>query len=234
LKGPTSYPNPLLKAWRLAPGVQRAGLWYRSWRMSAHVVYSALWGLRIFDRRHEPAGGSAVYICNHQSFLDPAVCGLGLRRPLNYMARDSLFRFPIFGRLIHSFNAFPVKRNSADIGAIKEGIRRLKEGGQLVVFAEGTRTTDGRIGTLLPGAAMFAQRVADWTVPVVIDGAIECWPRWQMLPLPGSIAVRYGRPIPRAKAKEMEPQAFLDRVRRMMIELQADMRRRLGKPPIEY
>jgi 1-acyl-sn-glycerol-3-phosphate acyltransferase len=196
-------------------------------------VLSTLWGVRVFDRCNEPADGGVVYICNHQSFLDPPLMGVALCRPMNYMARDSLF-FPPFGAMIRSVNAFPVKRNTADTGAIKEGMRRLKAGGQLVVFAEGTRTWDGRIGPLLQGASIFSKRAADWTVPVVIDGAMECWPRWRLLPVPGSIVVRYGRPIPKAEAKAMEPAAFLDRVRRTMIEIQADMRRRLGKKPLEY
>jgi len=230
----TSYPNPLLGGWRFPPGAARSGPWYAAWHEATIVVVSALWGVRAFERRHEPSEGGVVYICNHQSFLDPAVMGMGLRRPVNYMARDSLFRIPLFGGLIRSFNSFPVKRNSADTGAIKEGMRRLKAGGQLCVFAEGTRTWDGRIGPLLPGVSLFSQRAADWTVPVVIDGAFECWPRWKSLPVPGSITVRYGRPISRAEARAMESDAFLEHVRRTMIEMQADMRRRLGKRPLEY
>jgi 1-acyl-sn-glycerol-3-phosphate acyltransferase len=229
----TSYPNPLLAGWRFPPGVDKGTLWYRWWHQMTIGFVSTFFGVRVFDRCYEPAQGSAVYICNHQSFLDPPLMGMALRRPMNYMARESLF-FPPFGAMIRSVNAFPVKRNMADTGAMKEGLRRLKAGGQLVVFAEGTRTLDGRIGPLLAGASLFSQRAADWTVPVVIEGAFECWPRWQLLPRLGSIVVRYGRPIPRAEAKEMEPHALLDRIRRTMIEMQADLRNRLGKKPLEY
>ena len=234
MKAPPSYPNPRLGGWRLPPRVAEPTLWYRATRRLFQVVFSAAWGVRVFDRRFEPVGGGVLYICNHQSFLDPILMSYALRRPMNYMARDDLFRFAPFRLLIRSLGAFPVKRGTADTGALKEAMRRLKAGGQLVVFAEGTRTTDGRIGPLLPGVALLAQRAAEWTVPVVIDGALECWPRWRRLPLPGSIVVRYAPPIPRSQAEALAPGELLSRIRRTMIELQSDMRRRLGKAPLDY
>ena len=234
MNAPTSYPNPLLRGLRLPAGVPRANPQYAFGRRVLQGICSALWGVRVFGRCFEPASGGAAYICNHQSFLDPILIGIGLRRPLNYMARDSLFRFAPFGRLIWSVNAFPVKRGTADTGAIKEALRRLRAGGQVAVFAEGTRTRDGRIGPLLPGVSLLIQRGAEWTVPVVIDGALECWPRWQALPLPGSVAVRYGRPIHKSEAAGLAPEELLGRIRREMIEIQADMRRRLGRSEIAY
>ena len=233
MKGPSSFPNPLLRG-GLPSEVQQPDLVYRFGRRLFQVTMCALWKIRVFNRRYEPATGGAVYICNHQSFLDPMLMSLALRRPMNYMARDNLFRFPVFRQIIESLNAFPVKRGTADTGALKEAMRRLKHGGQVVVFAEGTRTIDGRIGPLLPGVTMLAQRAADWTVPVLIDGAFECWPRTQILPSPGSIVVQYGRPIPREQAAAADPQEFVERVRQTLIEIQTDVRRRVGRPPLSY
>ena len=198
------------------------------------VTMGAIWQVRVFNRHLEPARGGAVYISNHQSFLDPMLASMALRRPMNYMARDTLFRFPIFRQIIESLNAFPVRRGTADLTALKEALRRLKAGGQVVVFAEGTRTTDGRIGPMLPGVAMLAQRAAAWTVPVLIDGAFECWPRTAALPLPGSVVVQYGRPISQDQARAMEPGAFVESIRRQLIEIQTDVRRRVGRPALRY
>jgi 1-acyl-sn-glycerol-3-phosphate acyltransferase len=198
------------------------------------VTITALCRVRVFNRHYEPQSGSAAYICNHQSFLDPMLMSYALRRPMNYMARDSLFRVPGFKQLIAALNAFPVKRNTADTGAIKEAMRRLKAGGQVVVFAEGTRTHTGHIGPFLPGAALLAQRAAQWIVPVVIDGAFEAWPKSQLLPHAGSIVVQYARPIPQDEAKKMRPEEFLAAVRSTIIEMQAEVRLRLGRPPLTY
>jgi 1-acyl-sn-glycerol-3-phosphate acyltransferase len=234
MKGPSSYPNPLLRGWRLPDGVQQPNLWYRFMRRVFQVSISLAWKVRVFNRHYEPADGGVVYICNHQSFLDPMLMSFALRRPMNYMARDDLFRFPVFKQLIESWNAYPVRRGAADIGALKEAMRRLKKGGQTVVFAEGTRTGDGRIGPFLPGVALLAQRAADWTVPVLIDGAFEAWPRTRVAPRPGSIVVQYAQPIRREQAAQLQPDQFVERVRRTLIAMQADVRRRVGRPPLNY
>jgi len=158
---------------------------------------------------------------------------LALRRSMNYMARASLFRVPGFGQLIRSFNAFPVKRATADTGAMKEALRRLKRGGQVVVFPEGTRTMDGSVGPFLPGVALLARRAAEWVVPVVVEGAFEVWPRTRLLPGAGRIVVAYCRPMHRDRTRGLADEALLAEVRGRMIAMQDRLRRRLGKPPLQ-
>jgi 1-acyl-sn-glycerol-3-phosphate acyltransferase len=157
-----------------------------------------------------------------------------LRRPMNYMARESLFANPVFRYLIESLNAFPVRRGQADTAAIKESMRRLKAGGQVVVFAEGTRTHDGRIGRFLPGVALLCRRAADWTIPVLIDGAYEAWPRNRAFPSPGRVVVQYGQPIPRDAAQRCNGQELVDKIRRELIEIQHQVRIWAGREPFDY
>ncbi len=234
MKAPASYPNHRLRGLRMPPGVPGPNPWYRFMRRLFQVTMCALWKVRVFDRHYEPSAGGALYICNHQSFLDPMLMSFALRRPMNYMARESLFRPPIFRNIIRSLNAFPVKRGKADLAALKKAMRLLKDGRQVVVFPEGTRTKDGRIGKFLPGVAMLAQRAAEWTVPVLIEGAFDAWPRWQTLPRPGSVVVRYARPIPQSQAKNKSAEEFVGDVRQTLIDIQHDVRRRVGKTTIKY
>lgn len=229
-----SNPNPLLCGFRLPRGLPAASVHYRIMRKLCQISMCSLWNVRVFNRHHEPAEGGVVYICNHQSFFDPMLIGMGLRRPVNYMARDTLFHHLLLGRLIASVNAFPVRRGTADLGALKEAMRRLRAGGQVAIFAEGTRTRDGRIGPFLPGVAMLVRRAAKWTVPVLIDGAFEAWPRTQLLPSRGSVVVQYAPPIPQDEARSLRPQNLLNRVREILIDMQADVRRRVGRPPLRY
>jgi len=226
-----SYPNPHLRRWAFAAGVPRPNLWYRLCRRLFQVTFAAVWKVRVFNRHHEPARGSVLYICNHQSFLDPILMSLALRRPMNYMARESLFRQAVFGRIIRSLNAFPVRRAAADTRALKEALRRLRRGEQLVVFPEGTRTRDGSIGPFLPGVSMLARRGADWVVPVLIDGAFECWPRTQRLPRPGHIVVAYAPALRSDEVRAMPADQFIRRVHATLTDLQRQLRRRLGRPP---
>lgn len=230
----SSFPNTDLQRIRFSDEVQQMSMLYRFCRLLTQVMMCSLWQVRVFNRRFEPADGGVLYLSNHQSYLDPPLISFALQRPMNFMARHTLFRFGPFGRLIGAFHAFPVKVGTADIGALKEAMRRLKAGRQLVVFPEGTRTYDGRIGSLLPGAALLAQRAAKWTVPVLIDGAVDCWPRTQLLPTPGSIVVQYGQPIPQAEAREHDADSFVNMVRDRLIEMQSDVRRRVGRPALDY
>ena len=228
-----SHPNPFLQSFGLTDSVQKPSMYYRAMRRICYML-TALWKVRVFNRHLEPADGSAVYICNHQSFFDPILMGMALRRPMNYMARDTLFRIPGLKQLIASLNTFPVRRGTADTGALKEAMRRLRAGHQVMVFAEGTRTRDGRVGRFLPGVAMLAQRAAKWIVPVVIDGAFEAWPRTQALPGGGNIVVQYAPPIPRAEAGKLNGEQLIRRVRQAIIEMQTDIRRRVGRPALNY
>jgi 1-acyl-sn-glycerol-3-phosphate acyltransferase len=230
----SSYPNAHLQRIKLSRDVAPLKMWYITAQALLQVILAAIWKVRVFNRRYEPTDGGVLYVSNHQSFLDPPMVGFSLRRPLHFMARDSLFTGGPFEWLIRSLNAFPVKRGRGDVKAMKEGLRRLKKGNCLVLFPEGTRTRDGHIGRFHSGAAMLAQRGADWIVPVLVDGAYECWPRSQKLPSPGSIIAQYGRPIPNAVAREMEAQELMDHVRQQLIEIQTDVRRRVGRPPLHY
>jgi len=235
VSGLTSYPNPLLRSWRFSGDVEQTKLFYRLCRYTLQLMISTATRIRVFDRCNEPAEGGVVYISNHQSFIDPPLMGMALKRPVNFMARDTLFRNPYFKRLINAVNAFPVRRGTADLGALKEAMRRLKRGGQVGIFAEGTRTRDGRIGPFLPGVTLLAQRAAAWTVPVLIEGAYDLWPRSQALPsLGGHIVVRYARAIPQAEVKKQSPAEFTESVRQTLIAMQREVRKTLGKAPLEY
>jgi len=235
LKSPTSFPNPELSGLRLPKGVPGPSPFYIFMRRFFQVTISLGCNIRVYNRHFEPTRGGAVYICNHQSFLDPVLMSFALRRPMSYMARDTLFHVPLFKRFITALNAFPVRRGTADTGAMKEAMRRLKAGGQVVVFAEGTRTLDGRIGRFLPGVVLLAQRSAEWIVPVVIDGAYEAWPRTQILPSPGSsISVQNAQPIHRDEARKMDAKTFINHVRNVIVEMQTEVRRRAGRPELKY
>jgi 1-acyl-sn-glycerol-3-phosphate acyltransferase len=229
----SSYPNEHLKRLRFHDDVRQLTWFYRISQTIVSTLVTLVWRVRTLNRRFEPSEGGVLYVSNHQSFLDPILVAFALQRPMNFMARSTLFT-KHFGRFIESFNAFPVKRGTGDVGALKEAMRRLKDGKQLVVFPEGTRTKDGRIGKFLPGITMLAQRAAEWTVPVVIDGAELVWPRHQLLPSIGNIIVQYGEPIHRDEAKEHDAQSFANMARRRLIDIQNDVRSRMGKALFDY
>lgn len=172
-------------------------VWYGFLRILAQLAFPAFWRYRSFGRKNVPRRGGVLIACNHQSYVDPVLIGVGLNRQIHIMARRSLFhKYVLFRWLISSLNAFPLNDSGIDVGAIKEAIRRLKRGNIVLMFPEGTRTRDGSIGEIHPGIAMMAKRSGSPVVPAVIDGAFEAWPRTGKLFRFGpAVRVAFGRPI---------------------------------------
>ncbi|MBT3278697.1 MAG: 1-acyl-sn-glycerol-3-phosphate acyltransferase [Phycisphaerales bacterium] len=232
-----SHPNhELMRKLRKSDhSMQKWSLLYRLGVLTCEASLT-LFGIkmRAYGRHHEPTSGGVVFVSNHQSYLDPPMVGVATQRPMNFMARDSLFRVPLLGPILHRVNAFPVKRGTADTGAIREAMRRIKRGGMMTIFPEGTRSFDGIIKPFRPGVSMLAQRAADWVVPVCVDGAYEIWPRQQILPSGGEVTVEFGEPIDAKTIRKQPPEEFLADVRQRVIELQHSIRTREGKPLHRY
>lgn len=197
-------------------------IWYSFLRILAQLAFPALWRYRSFGRENVPRSGGVLIVCNHQSYADPLLIGVGLNRQIHIMARRSLFhKHFLFRWLILSLNAFPLNDSGVDFGAVKETIRRLKRGKMVLMFPEGTRTRDGSIGEINTGIAMIAKRSGSPVVPAVIDGAFEVWPRTRKLfRLGPDVKVAFGRPLYCNGSAE----AFTEEVTSRMLELQNFLR----------
>ena len=207
--------------------MRRAYLFYRFCRFICRCVATVLFKARCRNLHRVPLRGGVLVLSNHQSFMDPALAAMAIPREAAFMARDSLFHGPLFGRLIAAVNAYPVKRGTADLGAIKETMRRLK-GGELVVgFPEGTRSLDGRIGPVLAGLTTVAKKCRVPIVPVVVDGMVQAWPRNRKLPGIGDVIIQYGLPIGPAQYDPLTPDALAALVRERMVTMQSELHARV-------
>jgi len=150
------------------------------------------------------------------------------------MARDSLFTNWFFGPLITSVNAIPVKLGEPDISTMRKVIDRLKEGGGVTLFPEGTRTHDGRITPFKPGLGLLSRRGHAPIIPVVIDGAVECWPRHKKLFSPGQIHVTYGKAISVQQVKDMGDKKLAELLTETLRKMQTQSRIKQNKKPYNY
>lgn len=189
-----------------------ARLAYSLTRQWCRLIGAAFFSFRVSGREHWPATGGALVCANHQSYLDPIIIGAACDRPLSYMARASLFRMPLFGGLIRTYNGFPVQREGIGIGGLKEMLRRLKRGEMVVIFPEGTRTTDGEMRPLQPGFISVARRSGQPLVPVAVAGAFTVWPRTSRFPRPQPIAVHVGEPLSAACLVGLSDELVLEEV----------------------
>ena len=159
------------------------------------MVFGIFFRVRAYGINNVPESGGALVLSNHQSYIDPMLIGAPVRRHLTYMARDTLFRNPIFAELMRLVSAFPVRRGKPDKDSIRRAVRYLETGEVVVMFPEGTRSLDGRVQRFKGGFRVLVRRAPAPVVPAAVDGPYRAWPRSRLLPRPRPIRVMYGVPI---------------------------------------
>lgn len=208
--------------------------WYRTAQIGCWMICAIVFRIRVYGRENVPEEGAFILASNHQSFLDPVFCGVGLKRHLSFVARDSLFRFKPFTWLIRSLNAMPIGRGRPDVSAIKAIITRLRQGEGVCLYPEATRTYDGRIVPFKPGFGLLCRRAKAAVVPTLIDGAFECWPRHRRIFSPGPVTVCYGKALPPEQTRAMTNEQLADHLTHTLRQMQHETRLRQGKEPYDY
>ena len=156
-----------------------------------HALARLYFGLELRGTEYIPAIGGVVIAPNHQTYADPALVTIPVRRPLYYMAWDRLFTVPVFGWCIRRLRAFPVDIYARDSRATREVIRLLKAEEAVMIFPEGERSADGRIGQFKAGTFRLAVSLNVPVLPVTIAGGYEAWPPHRTLPRRGRITITY-------------------------------------------
>src|SRR5471030_1470375 len=159
------------------------------------LMYATYFHWRVFNAERVPLKGAVILASNHASFLDPPLVGSGLRRGINYLARESLFRFPGMGALLRSWSAVPVDRDGGGASGLRVILERLLAGGAIILFPEGTRTKDGQLQPARSGIGLTVIKSDAVVIPVRTFGTFECCSRKLKFHLPKQLAVKYGEPM---------------------------------------
>jgi 1-acyl-sn-glycerol-3-phosphate acyltransferase len=173
-----------------------ANAWY--WFVRATVkwlFFKGSGGLRVSGKRNVPREGPLIVAPNHVSHLDPPVTACTLPRKLTFMAKEELFNNKLFGGLIGSLGAFPIRRGEGDTEAIRNAMMLLEKGHAVLVFPEGTRGDGAALLPLNRGVAMLAKRTGAKVLPVGIVGTHKKWPKGRSKPKWGRIHVLFGEPF---------------------------------------
>lgn len=168
---------------------------YRLFRAILFLLCKLFFHFEAQGRQHLPKNGGFVLASNHASFLDPILLGISASRVLNFAARESLFKNKFFGFIIFRVGAFPIKRWSADLAAVRESVRRLKNNSGLVVFPEGTRSEDGNIHRFTHGFVLLAKKAGVPVVPARIFGSGKAWGKGSGRIRPAKVRIVFGRPV---------------------------------------
>jgi 1-acyl-sn-glycerol-3-phosphate acyltransferase len=195
----------------------RSSVMFRMTRALCRIVCSVFFDLKTYGVKNVPRTGGVLLVSNHQSYLDPILIGVHIFRPISYLAKSELFENPLFGWFIRGLNAFPVRQGAGDVGAVKETILRLQEGGALNIFPEGSRSEDGQLQPIERGASLVIRRAKVPVVPVVIQGSFRAWPRGKKIFRGSPVRLLYGPPIQLAHLRPDEISKTIDSTFRSML-----------------
>lgn len=212
-------------SWTRPHPTRRNPLWLMFQYLMRHVFLIAL-RYRVRGHTHVPPSGGGLLLINHQSFLDPMLVGLPLRRPVSYLARDSLFPIPGIGWVLRNTHVMPINRDAASTASIRTALERLEQGFLVGVFPEGTRSATGEVDQFRPGFISLLRRTTVPVYPVGIAGAHEAMPRSSLWVNCRPVRVVFGPPIHRSdleslcdRGKEAELIAF---VRQAVLDCQTE------------
>ncbi len=158
----------------------------------ARFLFDTLFGLRVSGEEVIPPKESVIVVCNHISELDPPVLGSTMPRQSHYMAKHQLFTSRAGEFYLPRIGAFPVNRDGVDTTSLRTALKLLQMGSVLVIFPEGTRSTDGRPLPVKPGIGLLAARSAVPVLPAFIWGTDH---PFSALFRRTRFTVTYGRPI---------------------------------------
>ena len=208
------------RAQRIA--ARRSSMWvYRSVRRTIMTVLYPYFRVRRRGREHLDIEGPVIVAPVHRSNLDtPLLSGMSRRR-LRALSKESLFSNRYFGAFLAALGAFPVRRGVADLEAMREAVKMLEAGEQMVVFPEGTRQTGTQVGEVFDGMSYLASRTGAAIVPVGISGTEAAMSTGTRLPRPVRVAMVAGPPIRPPEGRMTRPQMsrFSEMVRERLQEV---------------
>ncbi|MCC6233023.1 MAG: 1-acyl-sn-glycerol-3-phosphate acyltransferase [Verrucomicrobiales bacterium] len=169
-------------------------LYWLGWTLSRWSI-GLYFGRTEAGSEHVPASGPVILASNHASFMDPPFVGSSCGRPISYLARESLFSNPVFGWVLRKVGAVPVDRDGASGKGVKTILDRLKGGDGIILFPEGTRTSDGQLGASRAGVGLVVLKSGAPVVPVRVFGTYEAYGRHVKIPRSRRVSIRFGPPL---------------------------------------
>jgi 1-acyl-sn-glycerol-3-phosphate acyltransferase len=155
-------------------------------------------GAEILDELEAPV----LFAANHSSHLDAPLVLTSL--PLEWRNKTAVggaadYFFDVWWRAVATalaFNTFPVERGGSRKSA-GQAAELIRQGWNVLVFPEGTRSRDGWMGEFRQGSARLSKRHNIPVVPISIRGSYQAMPRGRGWPTPGRqpVRVRFGRPL---------------------------------------
>ena len=205
----------LCSLWAVTVGLFDAG------GRSGHACarFWSLWCLRIARIRLVVRGldlmptlGPVIYMGNHQGNIDIPALSVAIPRLFSWVAKEELFRVPVFGAAMRRAGYIPLDRSDGRkaLKSMRVAAERIAAGASVVIFPEGTRSLDGSLLPFKRGAFLLAAKAGVPIVPFTINGSRELNPPNRMELRPGTVSVSFAAPLQTAGVPE---QKLMEQVR---------------------
>ena len=218
------------------PYGQKGGKFYRLIIFLVRLFFSLFYRHKVYGADHFCAGG-AIVAPNHVSNFDPPLVAISAPEEVHFLAKEELFKNLLFGKLIRSLNAHPVKGGAGDIAVLKMICQLLNEGKKILLFPEGKRADSDQLGPLKPGITLLVTRSKAAVIPTYVHGTFTAWNRSRRFPkLWGKTACVFGTPIYYSAFEHLEKkeaqEAFTQKLTSSILQLKEwYLNGALGKPP---
>ena len=152
-------------------------------RQPLGFLWRTLFKIRYRGTDHIPQTGGLIIASNHQTYIDPFWLGIPIKRPLRFLAWAAAFDWPLVGKFLGVFGAWPLQIEGSDPAAIRRTLQWLRDGGAVVIFPEGARAkANGTLDRFKGGAVRLALEAEVPILPVTIRGGNRVWPPGRHVP----------------------------------------------------
>ena len=166
-----------------------------AWKIAGRILFRLYFRVRVLGRDNLPKNGGFIVAPNHVSNLDPPVVGVMIPGYHSTLGKRELFSSPLTRMIFRQWGGIPVDRGHPGRELVADLVDRLRAGEGLLLFPEGTRSRDGRLGKGQRGIAVLALAAGVPIIPTLVAGSRAAMPPGSYLPRPRRITVAFGPPI---------------------------------------
>ena len=191
----------------------------RAWAWALHAVTGIR--CRITGLEHVPSTGSYVVVSSHTSHLDGPAIVRALPHPVYFVIKKELTRIPLWGYAVVKIGFIAVDRSDSEQARseMARAAEAVRAGRRILVFAEGTRSPDGRLQPFKKGGFHLAVESQVSVLPVAVNGSHRLLPKGALAARPGRLEVAVGPPIPTSGLSQEDIPELVARTREAVLEL---------------
>lgn len=168
---------------------------YRFCHTLTRGVARSLLNFRVIDPENLIEDGPALICANHVSFFDPPLVSICFEKEIHFLARHTLYSNPVARWLFPRLNVTPIDQDRAGMSGLKTMVRLLGAGNRVLIFPEGSRSSDGKLQPAAGGAGLVTAKSRAPVIPIRLFGAYEALPMGAARPRFVTTTAVIGKPL---------------------------------------